>query len=69
MSKKNKLQKFADLLTFPNVYENFDPRHPELLGVDGEPFDLKGKWSEMHFKNNNPITKNQPALKKDLSIK
>jgi len=56
MSKKNKLQKFADLLTFPNVYENFDPRHPELIGVDGEPVELKGKWSKKHFKNNNPIT-------------
>jgi len=55
MSKKNKLQKFADLLTFPNVYENFDPRYPELIGVDGEPVDLKGKWSEKHFKNDNPI--------------
>lgn len=56
MSKKNKLQKFADLLTFPNVYENFDPRYPELIGIDGEPVDLKGKWSEKHFGNNKPIT-------------
>ena len=56
MSKKNKLQKFADLLTFPNVYENFDPRFPELVGVNGLPIDLKGKWSEKHFKNNHPIT-------------
>ena len=56
MSKKNKLQKFADLLTFPNVIENFDPRNPELVGVDGLPVDLKGKWSQEFFKNNNPIT-------------
>ncbi|MEM6965229.1 MAG: tRNA (guanosine(46)-N7)-methyltransferase TrmB [Bacteroidota bacterium] len=56
MSKKNKLQKFADLLDFPNVYENFDPRHPELIGVDGVPVKLRGKWKESHFKNNNPIT-------------
>ncbi|MFT6319318.1 MAG: tRNA (guanine-N7-)-methyltransferase [Granulosicoccus sp.] len=55
MSKKNKLQKFADILTFPNVYENIDPRNPELTGLDGEIVDLKGKWSEKHFKNNNPI--------------
>lgn len=56
MSKKNKLQRFADLLSFPNVYENFDARHPELIGTDGEPIDLKGKWSQKHFNNNNPIT-------------
>lgn len=52
---KNKLQKFSDLLSFPNVYENFDPRHPELLGVNGVPVKLKGKWSERHFKNDHPI--------------
>ena len=56
MSKKNKLQKFADLLTFPNVYENIDPMHPELTGLNGEVVDLKGKWSKEHFKNDNPIT-------------
>ena len=55
MSKKNKLQKFADILTFPNVYENIDPMNPELSGLNGEIVDLKGKWSEKHFKNNNPI--------------
>jgi len=55
MSKKNKLQKFADIVTFPNVYENIDPRNPELTGLNGEIVNLKGKWSEKHFKNNNPI--------------
>ena len=56
MSKKNKLKRFADLQTYPNVYENLDPRNPELTGVDGETVDLKGKWSQQHFKNNLPIT-------------
>ena len=56
MSRRNKLQKFAELLTFPNVYENFDPENPELVGVNGMPVDLKGKWKESHFKNDQPIT-------------
>ena len=56
MSKRNKLQKFADLLSFKNVYENFDPKNPELLGEGGHPQDLKGKWGAEHFKNNRPIT-------------
>ncbi|HFC00834.1 MAG TPA: tRNA (guanosine(46)-N7)-methyltransferase TrmB, partial [Phaeodactylibacter sp.] len=56
MSKKNKLQRFADLQTYPNVYENLDPRNPELTGLHGETVDLKGKWSKKHFKNNHPIT-------------
>ncbi|MCO6488625.1 MAG: tRNA (guanosine(46)-N7)-methyltransferase TrmB [Phaeodactylibacter sp.] len=56
MSKRNKLQKFTELLTFPNVYENFDPLEPQLYGLNGAPVQLKGEWASKHFKNNNPIT-------------
>ncbi|NUN99582.1 MAG: tRNA (guanosine(46)-N7)-methyltransferase TrmB [Saprospiraceae bacterium] len=56
MSKRNKLQKFAELLTFSNVYENFDPKHPELAGRNGQPADRKGQWAPVHFENTNPIT-------------
>jgi len=56
MSKRNKLQKFAELLTFPNVYENFDPKHPELIGKGGLPVSMKGQWAATHFKNDHPIT-------------
>ena len=55
MSRKNKLQKFADLLHFPNVYENFDIRKPELTGLNGEIVELKGQWNAQHFKNDQPI--------------
>ncbi|WP_410221874.1 tRNA (guanosine(46)-N7)-methyltransferase TrmB [Pedobacter sp.] len=40
---KDKLRKFAEINTFPNVYQL----------EEGKP--LKGKWSRDHFKNNNPI--------------
>jgi tRNA (guanine-N7-)-methyltransferase len=56
MSKRNKLQKFAELLTFPNVYENYNPKEPQLVGLHGEEVDLKGKWRSEHFKNERPIT-------------
>jgi len=56
MSKRNKLLKFAELLTLPNVYENFDPKLPELAGLNGQPADRKGRWAEAHFGNTNPIT-------------
>ena len=56
MSRRNKLQKFAEILTFPNVYENFNSFPPQLTGIDEEVIDLKGKWQEKHFKNKNPIT-------------
>ncbi len=56
MSKRNKLQKFSELLTFPNVFENFSYREPVLTGVDGEPIDLRGHWNERHFGQSRPIT-------------
>lgn len=55
MSKRNKLQKFAELLSFPNVYENFNPKAPQLHGMNGVPVDLKGAWCSNHFGNDNPI--------------
>lgn len=55
MSKRNKLQKFAEILSFSNVYENFDAKNPALSGKNGKKIDLKGKWGKVHFKNQNPI--------------
>ena len=55
MSRRNKLEKFAALWTYSNVYENFDPTKPQLTGENGEIVDLKGKWNEKHFKNDNPL--------------
>jgi tRNA (guanine-N7-)-methyltransferase len=56
MSRKNKLKKFADVLSFPNVYECYDIQQPQLVGIGLQPIDLKSRWNEVHFKNNNPIT-------------
>lgn len=55
MSRRNKLQRFADILSYPNVYENFDPNNAILLGKEGEEVNLKGHWNEKHFKNDNPL--------------
>jgi tRNA (guanine-N7-)-methyltransferase len=56
MSKRSKLEKFAAMLDFPNVYENFDARQPALTGAAGQPVELKGQWAAQHFHNANPIT-------------
>lgn len=56
MSRKNKLRKFAEVLSFPNVYECYNVQEPALVGAHMEPADLKGRWNEAHFKNNQPIT-------------
>lgn len=46
---KGKLEKFADMARYENVFE-----YPFSV-VDNVPFDMKGKWREMYFKNDNPI--------------
>jgi tRNA (guanine-N7-)-methyltransferase len=56
MSKRNKLEKFAEVLSFPNTFENFDHSEPSLLGKNGKPVDLKGKWAADYFRNDHPIT-------------
>ena len=49
MASKNKLKRFKENLTFKNVIQ---PSR-EIL-VDNN-FEYKGKWSDLFFKNNNPI--------------
>ena len=56
MSKRNKLQKFAEVLSFPNVLENFDAAHPQLTAAHGVTVDLRGRWSAAFFGNTNPLT-------------
>lgn len=68
MSKRNKLQKFADIFNYSHVYENFDGKHPQLLGAQGEKVDLKGKWATDHFKNSQPITLELACGKGDYTI-
>lgn len=55
MARRNKLKKFNELLSFSNVYENYDPRNPRLLANETDEVDLKGKWVSSHFKNDNPL--------------
>ncbi|MFT7120241.1 MAG: tRNA (guanine-N7-)-methyltransferase [Neolewinella sp.] len=55
MATRNKLQKFAEILTLPNVYESYDPMKPQLHGINNLPVDLKGQWAKKHFGNDNPI--------------
>lgn len=55
MARRNKLVKFTEILTFPNVYENFDPDNDILIGKDGAELTLKSEWATKHFKNDSPI--------------
>lgn len=46
---KGKLQKFAEMETFSNVFQ-----YPYSV-VENVPFEMKGHWREQYFKNDNPI--------------
>ena len=46
---KGKLAKFAEMETFNNVFQ-----YPYSV-IDNVPFEMKGKWREEFFKNENPI--------------
>ena len=46
---KNKLQKFADMDGYPHVFQ-----YPFAV-LKEEGFEMKGRWNELFFKNDNPI--------------
>ena len=56
MTRRNKLLKFTENLTFPNVFESFTYGSSTLSGNGGEDIVLNGKWAETVFQNSNPIT-------------
>lgn len=56
MARKNKLRKFAEVLSFPNVYECYNIQQPVLVGVGMQEVDMRGRWKTQHFHNDCPIT-------------
>lgn len=56
MGRKNKLRKFAEILSFPNVYECYDVKNPALTRDGVHTIDLCGRWNEAHFEAQRPIT-------------
>lgn len=62
MGQKNKLAKWADNLTFGNVYQ---PKTSEVLNTN---YHLKGKWSTAVFKNNHPIVLELGCGKGEYSV-
>jgi len=56
MARRNKLLKFSELLTFPNVYENYDPSNALLVANQENQVEMANKWKKGHFKNDKPIT-------------
>jgi len=55
MTRRNKLVKFTENLTFPNVFESFEYGSSDLVGENGQTITMNGRWTT-YFKNTNPIT-------------
>jgi len=68
MTRRNKLLKFTELLTFSNVYESTEINSDILAGDDGELTAMNGQWQEKYFKNQNPITVELACGKGDYTI-
>jgi len=64
---KNKRAKFAELETFPHVFQNFTPLQPALTRC-GVKVDIKGRWDELFFRNSNPIVLELACGKGDYSV-
>jgi tRNA (guanine-N7-)-methyltransferase len=62
MGQKNKLAKWADNLTFGNVYQ---PKTAEVLNAN---YHLKGKWDTEVFKNSHPIVLELGCGKGEYSV-
>jgi len=56
LGRKNKLRKFAEVQSLPNVYETIDPLSPVLRKGENELMEMNGRWNELYFKNDNPVT-------------
>ncbi|MBK6545117.1 MAG: tRNA (guanosine(46)-N7)-methyltransferase TrmB [Saprospiraceae bacterium] len=55
MSKRSKLEKFAENLNLPNVFENFSFKNPVLYKTLHEQIEFKGNWKLGYFKNKDPL--------------
>ena len=55
MSQRSKLEKFAENLTFPNVFENLSYKEPKLMVHYNQFVDYKGSWNATYFKNNQEL--------------
>lgn len=55
MSKRNKLLKFSENLSFPNVFENFSFKEVQLYQNVNQKVDFKSCWNSNYFKRNRPL--------------
>jgi tRNA (guanine-N7-)-methyltransferase len=59
---KNKLQKFADMNGYPHVFQ-----YPFSV-LQEQKFEMKGRWNELFFKNDNPLVLELGCGKGEYSV-
>jgi len=55
MSRRRKLEKFADLKRFDHVYEMTEPSSSLLVQNLSTELEMQGRWSQYAFKNDHPL--------------
>lgn len=64
---KGKKEKFAEVETFPNTFQNFTPLQPQLTCA-GEVRSMKGNWNQAYFENDHPIVLELACGKGDYTV-
>ena len=68
MGRKSKLKRFAEVASFPNVFE-IDPAQVSFISnTGGASLDLRGNWALKHFQNNHPIVLELACGKGDYTL-
>lgn len=68
MGRKSKMKRFAEVATFPNVFE-IDPAMESFISnAEGISNDFRGKWSSQHFGNDHPIVLELACGKGDYTV-
>ena len=65
---KNKLQKFAEVKTFPNVIQCFDAQKAVLQNNEGAQLELREQWRSEFFQNKNPLVLELACGKGDYTL-
>lgn len=68
MGRKSKLRRFAEVATFPNVYEIVPEHESFLTREEGAMIDLRGQWSQKHFQNDQPLILELACGKGDYTV-
>lgn len=68
MGRKSKLKRFAEVASFPNVFEVVPSEGSFLTNRPGQSSDLKGGWVSEYFKNDHPLILELACGKGDYTI-